>query len=164
MTLSYHAAVFVHVLSAVVWLGGMIALALLAPILRGAVDEAARQRLFHRLGRRFRRVGWICLAALGASGLVQLHARGWWGMAFWSAPGLWSSPLGHALAGKLLTVGIMLAVQAVHDFWLGPMAGRVPAGTEEARRLRKRAMLLARFNAVAALALLWFAVAVARGG
>lgn len=164
MTFSYHAAIFVHVLSAVVWLGGMIALALLAPILRGVGDDAARQGLFHRLGRRFRLVGWICLAALGASGLLQLHAKGWWGIAFWGAPGLWGSPLGHALAGKLLTVGIMLVVQALHDFWVGPLAGRVPAGTEQARLLRKRAALLARFNAVAALALLWFAVAVARNG
>jgi len=112
----------------------------------------------------FRAVGWACLAILIVSGTWQLWERHWWGAAFWGAPGLWSSPLGRALAGKLATVVAMLVVQALHDFWLGPRAGRAPAGTAEAVALRRRAALLARFNAVAALLLLWFAVAVARGG
>lgn len=163
MSLGYHASIFVHVLSAVVWLGGMIALALLAPILRDTPDAAARQRVFERLGRRFRTVGWICVAALVVTGVVQLRARGWWSAAFWGAPGLWSSPLGHALLGKLATVTLMLLLQALHDFWLGPLSGRLPADGEEARKVRKRAALLARVNALAALVLLWFAVAVARG-
>lgn len=164
MSLAYHAAVFVHVVAAVVWLGGMMALALLAPILRDTPDAGARQRLFHRLGLRFRAVGWACLAALVVSGTWQLHARSWWGMAFWGAPGLWTSPLGHALLGKFGTVALMLVVQALHDFWLGPRAGRATVGSADAAAMRRGAALLARLNAVAALLLLWFAVAVSRGG
>lgn len=164
MSFAYHVSVFVHVLSAVVWLGGMIALALLAPILRDTTDAAARQRLFQRLGVRFRTVGWACLAALLVTGTYQLWERNWWGMDFWGQPGLWSSPLGHALAGKFTTVAIMLLAQGLHDFWVGPLAGRVAPGSPEAAVIRRRAALLARFNAIAALVLLWFAVAVARGG
>lgn len=164
MSLVYHTAVFVHVLSAVVWLGGMIALAVLAPILRDTPDPATRQRLFQRLGLRFRTVGWICLLAIVTTGTYQLYARGWWGMGFWGEPGLWRSPLGHALLGKFTTVTVMLLIQGVHDFWVGPLAGRVAPGSPDAVALRRQAALLARFNAVAALVLLWFAVAVARGG
>ncbi|GMV05795.1 MAG: hypothetical protein AMXMBFR53_20720 [Gemmatimonadota bacterium] len=58
----------------------------------------------------------------------------------------------------------MLVVQALHDFWLGPRAGRAAVGSADAAALRRGAALLARFNAVAALLLLWFAVAVSRGG
>ena len=58
----------------------------------------------------------------------------------------------------------MVAVQAVHDFWLGPRAGAVDAGSEEARVLRRRAALFARANVVSGLVLLYFAVALARGG
>jgi len=164
MAFAYHVTIFVHVLAAVVWLGGMIALALFAPILRDTPDAAARQRLFERLGRRFRIVGWICLVALLVTGTEQLRARGWWGAAFWGAPGLWSSPLGRALLGKFAMVALMIVLQALHDFWLGPLAGRLPAGSEEARSARAWAARLARVTALAGLVLLWFAVVVARGG
>ena len=61
-------------------------------------------------------------------------------------------------------MALILVVQSVHDFWLGPKAGALPAGTPEARTLRVRAAYLARFNAVVGLVLIWFAVALARGG
>lgn len=163
MNLHYHAMVFTHVLSALVWLGGMIALALLAPVLRTEGDAALRQRLFHRLGERFRTVGWICMALLVVTGLGQLHVRGWWGMDVWGSALFWRSPTGRALAGKLLLVAFMFVVQALHDFRLGPRAGQVPPESEEARALRTKAALLARLNAVAGLLLIWFAVGLARG-
>jgi putative copper resistance protein D len=164
MSIAYHSTVFLHVLAALVWLGGMLALALLAPILRDVGDEGVRQRLFHRLGVRFRAVGWVCIAVLITTGVLQLRARGWWGTAVLGSTTFWAGPLGRALAWKLLTVAVILAVQAVHDFRLGPRAGQVPAGTPEARTLRRRAAHLARLNAVVGLILVWFAVALARGG
>ena len=163
MNLHYHGIVFLHVLSAVVWLGGMIAFAILAPILRDVGDDEQRQRLFHRLGERFRVVGWVCIVLLVVTGVGQLHVRGWWGMDVWGSSLFWGSPTGRALGAKLALVTFMLVVQALHDFWLGPKAGRVEVGTPEARALRKRAALLARLNAVAGLVLVWFAVALARG-
>ena len=164
MSTSHHITVFLHVLAALVWLGGMIALALLAPILRDVGDDGVRQRLFHRLGERFRAVGWVCIVVLIGTGVLQLRMRGWWGMTVWGAGAFWASPLGRALAWKLATVTVILGVQAAHDFWLGPRAGRVPAGTPEARALRAQAARLARFNALVGLIVVWFAVALARGG
>lgn len=164
MSTAYHLTVFVHVLAALVWLGGMIALALLAPVLRDVGDDGLRQRLFHRLGVRFRAVGWVCIGVLLATGLIQLRVRGMWGMSTWGSAAFWAAPLGRALAWKLATVTVILAVQSVHDFWLGPRAGRVPAGTPEAKALRLRAAWLARFSALVGLVVIWFAVALARGG
>lgn len=160
----YYITVTAHVLAAVIWIGGMIVFALLAPILRRVGDERARQELFQKLGARFRLVGWICIAVLLVTGVGQLQMRGWWGSAFWTAPGLWSSALGLAIAGKLGTVLAMLGIQGVHDFHHGPRAGRVTAGTPEARALRLRAAWLARINALLAVLLLWFAVRMTRGG
>ena len=160
----YLMTVTVHVLSAVIWLGGMIVFALLAPILRRIGDDAERQVLFQTLGERFRIVGWVCITVLVITGVGQLQMRGWWGAAFWGVPGLWSSALGHALAGKLATVVLMLVVQAVHDFHYGPKAGRVEPGTPQARALRRTAAWLARINTLAAVVLVWFAVRLARGG
>jgi putative copper export protein len=160
----YLVAVTIHVLSAVIWLGGMITFALLAPILRRVGDDAERQFLFQTLGERFRIVGWLCITVLLITGVGQLQMRGWWGAAFWGAPRLWSSALGHALVGKLATVVLMVVVQAVHDFHFGPKAGRVRPGTPQALALRRTAAWLARINAFAGVVLIWFAVRLARGG
>jgi putative copper export protein len=157
----YVAVVWLHVLAALVWLGGMIAFALLAPVLRRIQDEAVRQGLFDQLGRRFRVVGWICIAILLATGVEELRLRGWWGPDFWSVRFLESS-LGRRLALKLGIVGAMLALQALHDFWFGPRAALAPAGSREALALRRRAALLARVNAVLGVWLVWAAVRLGR--
>ncbi len=90
--------------------------------------------------------------------------RGWWGWAVWGSAAFWGSPVGHTLAAKLSLVAVMLAVQAVHDLRVGPRAGRLPPGSVEARRLRRRAALLARVNVVLGVFLVYFAVRLARGG
>ena len=164
MTGSYYFVVTAHVVAAIVWLGGMIFFALIAPILRGIEDEAFRASLFDSLGRRFRLVGWICIATLVVTGVGQLQLRGWWGSGFWGVPGFWSTSLGTALAGKLGLVSVMLAVQSIHDYWLGHAAGRATPGSDEARVLRARAAWLARLNALAGLLLIYFAVRLGRGG
>ena len=159
----HHFTVLVHVLSAVVWLGGMIAFALLAPVMRDIRDDSIRQKLFHDLGRRFRTIGWICAGLLLVTGMVQLRLSGWWGMDVLGSEGFWQTALGGTLFGKLASVTVMVVVQLVHDFWLGPKAGAVEAGTDLARSLRRRAALLARTNAFVGLVLLYFAVSLARG-
>jgi len=164
MSTAHSLTVTLHVLSAMVWLGGMIAFALIAPALRAVEDDGVRQRIFHILGERFRAVGWVCIVLLLVTGVGQLHFRGWWGAEFWGVPGFWATDLGRTFGWKLVTVTVMLVVQAIHDFWLGPKAGRVEAGTEEAITLRRRAALLARGNAVVGLLLIYFAVRLARGG
>lgn len=164
MPLAYHVTVFLHVTAAIVWLGGMLAFVVIAPIVRDVESDALRQQLFHRLGERFRVVGWACIVVLLITGVLQLRFRGWWGATALGSAAFWSARVGHTLALKLSAVAIMLVVQAVHDFWLGPRAGRVQPGTPEARTLRRRAAWLARINAVVGIFLVWVAVRLARGG
>jgi len=159
----YVAIVTTHVLAAMVWIGGMLFFALAAPILRGVEDERVRAGLFDSMGRRFRAVGWVCVAVLLATGVTQLRMRGWWGAGFWSREALFGTRLGMAVIWKLLLVTILVAVQAVHDFWLGPRAGQASAGSYEALRARSRAAILARVNAGVALALVYVAVRLGRG-
>lgn len=65
-----------HVLAAMLWLGGMLFLAVVgAPVLRG-LEPALRARLFHQLGVAFRRAGWIAIAVLLATGVLNLHFTG----------------------------------------------------------------------------------------
>ena len=155
------ALVAVHVLAAMVWLGGMLFFAIAAPVLRRVEDEAARATLFEALGRRFRLVGWICVGVLLLTGVEQLRMRGWWGADFWGS-GILETALGERLAWKLGLVAVMIAVQASHDFWLGPRAGSATLGTPEARALRARAAWLARINALLGVALVFAAVRLGR--
>jgi len=159
----YHVAVFVHVFSAIVWLGGMFGLALMAPVLRGAGDPGLRQRLFQEVGTRFRTVGWICIGLLVLTGTAQLWFRGWWGWAVWGDAAFWTTATGRALAWKLGLVTAMFAVQAVHDFRHGPRAGRLDPTSDQARAMRRWASWLARLNALLGILVVWFAVSLVRG-
>ena len=165
MTPLYWVSVTLHVLAAMLWLGGMMFLGLVgAPALRAVEPAALRQQLFHSLGVRFRAAGWVAILMLVATGLLNLHFRG---LLQWSGvlndAGFWRSAPGRALAVKLGTVTIMLSVAAIHDFVIGPAAGRVMAGSPEALRLRRRAALLARTNALVGVVLVIAAVRLARG-
>ena len=160
----YVPTVALHVLAAMLWVGGMLFFAIAAPVLRQVADDRLRAGLFDGLGRRFRLVGWICVAVMLATGVLQLRLRGWWGPAFWNGRSLLGTTLGITLLWKLGLVAFMIAVQAVHDFRLGPRAGLATPGSDEARRLRTRAAALARLNAFAAIALVYAAVRLARGG
>ena len=165
MSWTYHLVVTLHVLAALLWLGGMFFLGIVgAPVLRAIEPAALRQRLFHLLGVRFRTVGWIAIAVLVTTGTIMLRARG---LLAWSgvlgSAAFWRTPLGVALAFKLATVVTMIAVSAVHDFLVGPAASRAEAGSAEAVALRRRAALLARLNALVGLFLVIAAVRLARG-
>ena len=165
MPASYYALVTIHVLAALLWLGGMLFLGVVgAPVLRAIEPPALRQRLFHELGRRFRTVGWIAIATLVVTGVLLLRARGLlhWSGVFGSAA-FWRTTLGTVLAAKLATVVTMIVVSAVHDFLLGPAAGRATPGSPTAIALRRRAALLARINALVGVLLVIAAVRLARG-
>ena len=128
---------FLHVLAAMTWIGGMLFISLvLAPVVRGLPDPAARARLVHEIGVRFRMVGWIALSLLLASGLANL----------WVRPYLLDVPRFHV---KLGLVVLALALSAVHDFVVGPRAGA--PGADPA--IRRRASWLARMNVIIVLAI-----------
>ncbi len=160
----YYLNVTLHVLAALLWLGGMFFLAAVgAPALR-ELDAPLRAELFRRLGEQFRRVGWVAIGVLILTGIANLQFRG---MLSWDVLGsgaFWATSYGHALAWKLGAVAAMLVASAVHDFVLGPAASRARPGTPEALRLRRRAALLARLNALAGVIVVIAAVRLARGG
>lgn len=164
MPVLYYLVVTIHVLAAMLWLGGMFFLAVVgAPTLRAIEPPALRQKLFQELGQRFRGVGWIAIATLVVTGIGNLYFRGWlhWRGALGDA-GFWRTGTGHALACKLVAVTAMITVSAVHDFVLGPAAGRMRPGTPDAIRLRRRAAWLARTNALLGLIVVIAAVRLAR--
>lgn len=161
----YYLNVTIHVLAALLWLGGMFFLAVVgAPVLREIESQELRARLFHRLGVRFRGVGWLALGVLLVTGTLNLHFRRLLSRDVLGSAAFWAGPYGRALAWKLTAVAVMLVVSAVHDFVLGPAASRLESGSPAAARARRRASWLARLNAIAGLVAVIAAVRFARGG
>ena len=165
MSALYYANVTLHVLAALLWLGGMFFLAAVgAPVLRTVQPPELRMELFRRLGERFRTVGWGAITVLLVTGTVNLYYRGLLSAEVWSSPEFWESRLGRALAWKLGAVAVMLLISSVHDFLTGPAASRLTAGSPAALGARRRAAWLARINAVVGVIVVIAAVRLARGG
>jgi putative copper resistance protein D len=161
----YYLNVTIHVLAALLWLGGMFFFALVgAPALRAIEPPEVRAKLFRVLGERFRTIGWWAIAILLVTGAINLHFRGWLTAEVWSNAAFWKSRMGMALAWKLGAVATMVALSAFHDFVAGPAASRLTPGSPAALEARRRAALLARVNAVMGLIVVIAAVRLARGG
>lgn len=161
----YLVNVTLHLLAALLWLGGMFFLAAVgAPVLRRIEPPALRAEIFRRLGEQFRFVGWMAIAVLVITGIGNLHFRGLLRTELWSSPEFWRSGYGTALAWKLAAVAVMILISALHDFVFGPAAARAVPESREALALRRRAAWLARVNALVGLVLVLAAVRLARGG
>lgn len=162
-TTLYYTNVTIHVLAALLWLGGMFFLAVVgAPALRGIEPPRLRQQLFQALGTRFRRAGWVAITVLVVTGVGNLYFRGWLHGAVLGDPAFWRTGTGTALAVKLACVVTMITLSAVHDFVLGPRAGRATPGSEAAARLRRLSSWTARTEALVGLLLVIAAVRLAR--
>jgi putative copper resistance protein D len=120
------ALVVVHVLAAIVWVGGTVALTFIAvPAIRRLTGEP-RQVAMRALGRRWRPIGWTALPVLVATGIpLAAHVL----------PG--SGGGAKAVFGVKMGAFLTLLVTAYfHDFVLGPrLAAEIREGCpQESRR------------------------------
>lgn len=163
----YLVSVWLHILAATVWIGGMAFLVLVVvPLIRNPESRPWAATFIMRSGLKFRTVGWVCFGLLIATGAFNMWFRGLrWG-AFFTGE-YRDNPIAVALFYKLLLVGAVLVISAVHDFWLGPRAAQIweqHPDSAEATRFRKLASRMGRANALLALAIVFLAVCVVRGG
>lgn len=165
MHLLYLISVWLHVLAATIWIGGMLFLVLVVVpwLRRGGRTDAAH--FLRETGERFRNVGWTCFAVLLFTGIFNLWMRGVRLSDFGRAEWL-SSSFGKTVLVKLAAFCGVLLVSAVHDFIVGPRATAAIAAdprSPHARLQRKRASMLGRLNVVLALVILGAGVVLVRG-
>ena len=133
-------------MAAITWIGGMLFVALvLVPVTRRVSDPALRTRLVQEAGRRFRTIGGIALGLLVATGLGNL----------WLTPYLLRLPRLHWKLG-LVVLALILAV--LHDFVLGPRAGKPGADPS----VRVRASWVARINVLVVLVIVLLGLSLLR--
>lgn len=161
----YLASVFLHVLAAIVWVGGMsfVTLVVVPWLRRGGRAQAGT--FLRETGVRFRFVGWICFAVLVTTGTFNLWFRGV--RIADVVSGEWaSSPFGRTVLLKVGLFGVALGVSAVHDFVVGPRASSAIAAdptSVQTERLRRAASLLGRSNMILAIVIVALAVMLVRG-
>lgn len=128
--------VWLHLLAAVSWVGGMVFLSLvLAPSYRSLAAKPDAGALFRLTARRFRFVVWGAIAVLLGTGPILMASHGWPLV----EPRGWPSPL----AVKLSLVGIVLAMTLSHDVIVGPRVRALLARPPEERTSRHELVLLA---------------------
>lgn len=162
----YQIVVLIHVLSAVVWVGGLTFLALVAAPATRSLPAVERGALLNALGRRFRIVGWACIGLLVVTGIIVSGYRGITWQAVVSG-GLFASMFGSLLGLKVGVVALMIAISLVHDLWLGPASSRALTRGEEAgpsrAGLRRASAWTARLSLLLALVIVFLAVSLVRG-
>lgn len=163
----YLLSVWLHIVVAAIWVGGMVFLALvLVPAIRRPEYQHLAAGLVRWTGTRFRTVGWVCLGLLVLTGGINLAVRGVrWGD-LWSAP-FWQGSFGRALGIKLLLVAMILMMSAWHDFVIGPQAAAALQGdpaSPEATGSRSRARWFGRLNLGLSLLVVALGVMLVRGG
>lgn len=138
---------WLHLMSAIIWVGGMIFAGwMLTPIARQELPPNFRAVLFKRIGKRFYVIGWTAVIVLIATGSYKISL-------IWETLELTDSTFGIALLIKLGLVSIMLTLSSLHDFVWGPrmrnLAERMDS--DEYRKVAARISFWARVNVVAAI-------------
>ena len=165
----YQAAVVIHVVSAVTWLGGMLFLVMvMLPLARK--DLASGQAgqglaVLRGAANRFLPVAWGSMIVLAVTGAYLAWEH--WGI----RPEVFFTDGGRFMQILRVKSGLFLFVvvlSLVHDFWLGPMImARLDqardAGLTPPRSLARRVVLLtARVNLLAVLTIVVLAVLLIR--
>jgi uncharacterized membrane protein len=154
------ALVWIHLLSAVTWIGGMVFLSVvLVPVLRRDGRFPQHASLFREVAYRFRSLVWGAMGLLVGTGVVLAADR--------------SIPLAEPLhwpavfAVKMGLVVFLFGMTLLHDLVVGPRVRRI-MGTAEGERtageriLLRYSALLPRLSLLLALCLLLAAVVLAR--
>jgi putative copper resistance protein D len=157
MATYYLISVFVHVICAAFWIGGMLFIPLV--LVPGIKQQPNRVLLLHKTGIKFRFYGWLAVIILIITGVLNIHFRG---LPF-TIDFFTSTSYGKLLSIKLVLFVIMLLVGGIHDFYIGKKSideMQESAGTKFKMLARWTGML----NLLLALIIAFLGVAISRGG
>lgn len=146
-------AYWLHMLATVVWIGGLVTLALLViPLAQRTLDNQAYVKFLNDLQQRLDPIGWFSLILLVASGLFQMSASPNY-EGFLSISNRWAS----AILIKHVVFIVMVGVSAYLTWGLLPQlrrnAIRLKKGPD-AEKLQRQNTRLLRLNLIFAVLIL----------
>ena len=160
MSWIYFILVWLHLLAAAFYVGGMLFLSLVAvPLLKTAPDSAETQLGFLSMARRFRTFAWGAIFVLLVTGTILLRGH----VSFGESPVDWPGPV----LAKLLMVAILLGTSLIHEFFLGPKVTTIKQKPPSSRSPAEHSLVkispwLSRFVLVLGLAIFLIAVVLSR--
>ena len=116
MSPSYYISVWLHIIGAAFWIGGMLFLPLV--LLPGIKDHPDRKKLLITTGLKFRFYGYIVLALMFITGLLNIYFRG---LTF-SIQFFLESRYGSLVSLKILLFITMIIISIFHDLLFGRKA------------------------------------------
>jgi uncharacterized membrane protein len=159
----YITAVFIHILFATLWVGGMLFMSLmLVPALRAQGDPRLTATLIRAVGKLFHRWGWAALGILLLTGLALLHLRGISHAQLGSAD-FWKSNFGGTLAWKLFFYLLVVSFSVIHDISAARQAKQTGLTTNARARARKIASWLGRITLLLSLIIVFLGIMLVRG-
>lgn len=162
----YQLSVFIHVLSAIFWIGGMLfTAAVLVPASRHKLLIDRKGTLFTVIGKKFSSISWFLFLILMITGVTNLLTRGY-EFSNLFATEFWSTGLGTMLYYKLWLFAGVLIISGIHDFYAGPKASELMDSepqSQRTQRMRKLTSWLGRLNLLLGLGILYFAIRLLRG-
>jgi uncharacterized membrane protein len=164
----YQLCVWLHILMAAVWTGGLIYTAAVAVPYAVKQDAEERQRILRGLARRFRPIGWGSIVILAITGLGNLTLR----LSPISITQLFSGEafdpqrvdgfIAVWLPWKLLLVVTMIALMLYHDITSSRAAKR-HAGSAESAPGHRGGSMAAALATLVAIAVIYVSVRLVRG-
>jgi putative copper resistance protein D len=157
MATYYLISVFVHVICAAFWIGGMLFIPLV--LVPGIKEQPNRVILLHKTGIKFRFYGWLAVIILIITGVLNIHFRG---LPF-TIDFFTSTSYGKLLSIKLVLFVVMLLVGGIHDFYIG-MKSIDEMQQTSGNKFKMLARWTGLFNLLLALIIAFLGVAISRGG
>ncbi|MBI4242623.1 MAG: CopD family protein [Planctomycetes bacterium] len=162
----YLLSVFVHILCAVVWVGGMLFLVMVTmPVFRREGYSQKIRDLGSQMNGKFGRIVWISIVLLVLSGVFNIYYkyRGFEWEEFVNV--LFMGEFGTILVIKLITVSVLIVLCYVHDFIIGAKfkhLWQTDPESKESRLYFKTMLWLGRFILVITLAVIILGILLVR--
>jgi copper resistance protein D len=151
----YYICVWLHVVGAAFWIGGMLFLPLV--LLPGIKNNPDRSRLLMATGLKFRFYGYIVLVMLLVTGLLNIYFRD---IRFsWSF--FTKSHYGRLVSLKLILFLSLLLISLIHDLFVGRKAIEQ---MKDRRKLKLIARWTGRILLLISLLMAYIGVLLSRGG
>lgn len=159
MKIAYLISVYLHILSAMFWIGGTLFFILIAvPAIQKATDK---NKLFEKIGIRFRLYSWVALSTLFITGLFNFYIRGMRDFSFFHG-----SHLAELYGFKFILFFVIVLIAAIHDFYVGMKALsyiQEDPDNVKTKQLSTLAKWMGRINFLFALLMFGLGVVIVRG-
>ena len=157
MNTAYYISVWLHIICAAFWIGGMLFLPLV--LLPGIKNNPERRQVLMVTGLKFRFYGWIVLSLLVVTGFLNIHFRG----IHFSRSFFTQSSYGRLVVVKIILFITILLVSLVHDLLVGSRAVQVSPEAAGSNRVQV-ARWSGRILLLVSLTMAFLGVIISRGG